>query len=145
MIFLDASAVVKRYFPEVGADSVAELFARSEPRVSLILLSCELASALNRRLREGDISRATYHVAKERMKADVDAIDSVPVDLELIRVSLLLLDSHPLKTLDSLYLAAALSLQQGGKEPVLFVSADRQLLRAAQAEGLKVLDPERTS
>jgi len=143
LIFLDASAVVKRYFPEVGADRVAELFARSEPRCSLILLPCELGSALNRRLREGDVSRAVYRTAKERMKADVDSIDAIPVDLELIRVSLLLLDSHPLKALDSLYLAAALSLQQGGKEPVLFVSADLQLLRAAQAEGLKVLDPEK--
>jgi hypothetical protein len=54
------------------------------------------------------------------------------------------LDAHPLKALDSLYLAGALSLQQFSNIPVLFVSADRQLLRAAQAEGLKVLDPETT-
>ena len=79
------------------------------------------------------------------MKADVDTIEAIPVDHELIGVSLLLLDSHPLKALDSLYLAAALTLQQSGKEPVLFVSVDRQLLRAAQTEGLKVLDPEKKS
>jgi len=52
------------------------------------------------------------------------------------------LDSHPLKALDSLYLAGALGLQQTLKEPVLFVSAERQLLQAAQAEGLRALNPE---
>jgi predicted nucleic acid-binding protein len=54
----------------------------------------------------------------------------------------LLLDLHPLKALDSLYLAGAVGLQRALKEPVLFVSADRQLLQAAQAEGLRALDPE---
>ena len=39
-------------------------------------------------------------------------------------------------------LAGALSLRQSSKKAVLFVSADRQLLRAAKAEGLRVLDPE---
>jgi hypothetical protein len=53
-----------------------------------------------------------------------------------------LLEAHPLKALDSLYLAGALGLQQAMKEPVLFVAADRQLLEAAQAEGLHVLNPE---
>jgi hypothetical protein len=33
-------------------------------------------------------------------------------------------------------------LQQSSKESVLFVSADRQLVRAARAEGLRVLNPE---
>ena len=47
-----------------------------------------------------------------------------------------------LKTLDSLYLAGALGLQQALKEPVMFVAADRQILQAAQAEGLHTLNPE---
>ena len=56
-----------------------------------------------------------------------------------------LLDSHPLKALDALYLAGGLNLQQSSKESVLFVSADRQLLRAAQTEGVQVLNPEEAS
>ena len=50
-----------------------------------------------------------------------------------------------IKALDSLYLAGALGLQQALKEPMLFVSADRQLLQAAQAGGLRTLNPEITS
>ncbi len=143
MIFLDASAAAKRYFPELGSDKVATIFGGSEIRCSLLILSCELASVLNRRFREGDLSRTDYVDIKEQIRADLRNIDAVPVDADLIGTALRLLDSHPLKALDSLYLAAALSLAQGGREPVLFVSADRQLLRAAQAEGLRVLDPEK--
>jgi uncharacterized protein len=142
LIFLDASAAAKRYFPEAGSARLAELLNTAEPHCSLALLPCELASALNRRLREGDISRAIYRVAREQMKDDAIAISTVRVDEEVIQVSLRLLDLHPLQTLDSLYLAAALNLQRVSITPVLFVSADRKLLRAAQAEGLNVLDPE---
>jgi hypothetical protein len=35
-----------------------------------------------------------------------------------------------------------LGLQLALKEPVLFVAADRQLLQAAQAEGMRALNPE---
>lgn len=142
MIFLDASAAAKRYFPEAGSARVMDLLSNREPHCSLALLPCELASALNRRFREGDISRAIYRVARQQMKEDAIAIAAIQVDDELIQVSLRLLDLHPLKTLDSLYLAAALNLQKASSTPLLFVSADRQLLRAARAEGLKVFDPE---
>ena len=76
------------------------------------------------------------------MERDAITTSTLPVDTYLIEASLRLLDLHPLKTLDSLYLAAALNLQQASSAPVLFVCADRQLLRAAEAEGLKVLNPE---
>jgi len=83
-----------------------------------------------------------YHTLKEQIRRDLVNIWAVPVNTELIGVSVRLLDSHPLKALDSLYLAGGLSLQQSSKHSVLFVSADHQLLRAAQAEGLGVLNPE---
>ena len=66
----------------------------------------------------------------------------MPINTELIHLSLRLLDSHPLKALDSLYLAGELGLKEALKEPVLFVSAGRHLLQAAQAEGLRALNPE---
>jgi len=140
--FLDASAAAKRYSRELGSERVEAIFHEPAPVCSLAIVSCELTSVLNRKNREGVLHRAEHRAAKLQMAQDVGLMTLVPVDADLIGTALRLLDSHPLKTLDSLYLAAALSLQQGGQERVLFVSADRQLLRAAQAEGLKVLDPE---
>ncbi len=145
MIFFDASAAAKRYFLEIGSDRVNELWTGREFFTSLTILHCELASALNRKRRERALSRRAYYSLKEQIQEDLKKIQTVPVDTELIQLSLRLLDSRPLRTLDSLYLAGALGLQQAFKERLLFVSADRQLLQAAQAEGLRVLNPEMTA
>jgi len=142
VIFFDASAAAKRYFQETGSDTVNDLWIGREFFSSLAILQCELRSALNRKRRERALLPKAYYALKERMQEDIEKIQAVPVNAELIQFSLRLLDSHPLKTLDSLYLAGALGLQQALKESVLFVSADWQLLQAAQAEGLRTLDPE---
>jgi hypothetical protein len=142
VIFFDASAAAKRYFQETGSDTVDDLWSGQEFFSSLAILHCELTSALNRKRRERALVPKVYYALKERIQEDLEKIQAVPVNAELIRLSLRLLDSHPLKTLDSLYLAGALGLQEALKESVLFVSADRQLLQAAEAEGLRTLDPE---
>ena len=142
MIFFDASAVAKRYFLEIGSDRVNELWSGTEFFSSLAILHCELRSALNRKRRERALPRGAYDTLKQRIQEDLEKVYAVPVIPELIQLSVRLLDSHPLKALDSLYLAGALGLQQALQEPVLFVSADRQLLQAAQAERLRALDPE---
>lgn len=142
MIFFDASATAKRYFQEAGSDRVNELWSGGELIFSLAILPCELVSALNRKRREGALPRRAYRPLKQQIQEDLQKILRVPVDAELIQQSLRLMDAHPLKALDSLYLAAALGLQESLKATLLFVSADRQLLRAARAEGLRLLHPE---
>ena len=142
MIFFDASAAAKRYFQEPGSDRVNRLWNGPEFFSSLAILHCELTSALNRKRRERALPRGAYQTLKKQIGEDLRKIPAVPINAELIELSLRLLDAHPLKTLDSLYLAGALGLQQTLKEPVLFVAADRQILKAALAEGLRVLNPE---
>ncbi len=142
MIFFDASAAAKRYFLEMGSDRVNELWSGPEFFSSLAILPCELISALNRKRRERTLPRGAYHTVKNQIGEDVGKIHAVPISAEVIELSLRILDAHPLKAVDSLYLAAALGLQLALKEPVLFVAADRQLLKAAQAEGLRAYNPE---
>ncbi|MGD1100602.1 MAG: type II toxin-antitoxin system VapC family toxin [Terriglobia bacterium] len=142
MIFFDASAAAKRYFQEIGSDRVNKSWSGPEILSSLAILPCELISALNRKRRERTLPRGAYQTLKKQIGEDVGKIPVVPINAELIELSLRLLDAYPLKTLDSLYLAGALALQLALKEKVLFIAADRQLLQAAQAEGLRTLNPE---
>lgn len=142
MIFFDASAAAKRYFLENGSDQVNELWNGGELLSSLVILQCELTSALNRKRRERALPGGAYSKIKEQIQDDFAKIQPVPINTELIRLALRLLDAHPLRALDSLYLAGAFGLQQALREPVCLVSADRQLLRGAQAEGLRTLNPE---
>jgi uncharacterized protein len=142
LIFFDASAVAKRYFEEIGSDRVNHFWSGEEFFTSLAILHCELTSVLNRKQRERALPPGVYQMLKRQIREDLEKILMVPVSSDLIQRSLRLLDSHPLKTLDSLYLAGALGLEENLKEPLLFVSSDRQLLQAAHAEGMSVVNPE---
>lgn len=141
MIFLDASAAAKRYCQEPGSEQVQRLFQEWAPVCSLAILSCELASVLNRKLRERTLTASQDRSARGQMIDDFAHMTLVPADDDLIATALQLLDAHPLKALDSLYLAGAVNLRRAA-DHILFVSADHQLLRAARKEGLRTLDPE---
>jgi hypothetical protein len=142
VIFFDASAAAKRYFQEAGSDRVNVIWSGPEFISSLAILPCELTSALNRKRRERTLPRGAYSAIKKQIGEDMGKLYAVPVNSEIIDLSLQMLDTHPLKTLDALYLAGAKSLRTALKEPVLFVAADKQLLQAAYAEGLRILNPE---
>jgi predicted nucleic acid-binding protein len=142
VIFFDASAVAKRYFQEIGSDRVNKLWGGGEILFSLAILPCELISALNRKRRERTLPRGAYQTLKRQIAEDLGKLPVILINAELIELSLRMLDAYPLKTLDALCLAGALSLQLALKEQVLFIAADQQLLHAAQAEGLPTLNPE---
>jgi len=58
----------------------------------------------------------------------------------------ILLDIHPLRTLDAIQLASALEIQtalsQANVGRLIFVGSDSRLIAAAIAEGLTVINPE---
>jgi predicted nucleic acid-binding protein len=135
VIFFDASAAAERYFQEAGSERMQDLWNRPEIRSSLALLRCELASVLNRKLREHALSRVVYQTSKDQMEGDLAKLNTVPADDNLIERSVPLLDAHPFRALDSLYLAGALSLQRLANTPVLFVSSDRQLCALRRSKG----------
>jgi len=144
VIFLDASAAAKRYFREAGSDRVSALWSGNALVSSLVLLRCELTSALNRKRRERALPAGAYQAIKRQIHEDLAKLNMVPIEAGLLAATLRLLDAHPLKTLDALYLAGALGLQRDLSETVQFVASDRQLLHAAEAEGLRPLNPEST-
>lgn len=55
LVYLDTSALAKRYVQEVGSEWVVRLCQREPAAISLIAIP-ELASALARRTREGALS-----------------------------------------------------------------------------------------
>lgn len=136
ILYLDASALVKRYLEEPGADAVRALLddallatARfSEP---------EVASALSRRCREGSFPRAERDRALEALRQDFGVLFLVETTAEVVERSRDLVVRHPLRAADSLQLAACLELRDRLALPVRFVACDERLLKAARDEGLE--------
>lgn len=132
-VFLDSSALVKRYVLEPGSDRVEEiLLAASSLGVSVICLS-EVVSALCRRRRERKLSRQQYLKAKEALLADIEDTSVVNITDQVVARAVELLERWPLRSSDSLQVACAAEWSAE-----LFVSADERQCAAARRYGLRI-------
>jgi hypothetical protein len=103
----------------------------------------EIASAVERRAREGLITAAQRREALDRFAALAEAWDEV-TDLLAVRAKALqLLARHPLSAADSAQLAAALLVSDPDPGQVPFVCLDDRLAAAAEREGFRVLSHAR--
>jgi predicted nucleic acid-binding protein len=131
-LFLDSSAFAKRFVEETGSQEVEVLCSRANELCLSVVCVPEIVSALNRRLREKTLTRREYAQTKQHLALDVR--DTVVINLtpEVIRSSIEVLETAPVRALDALHIACALAW---GAE--LFASADLRQIAAAKAVGLK--------
>ncbi len=97
-----------------------------------VLCVPEIASALNRRLREKYLTRQEYSRAKQRLFQDARDAATVELSPDLVWLSIEILENSPVRTLDAIQIASAIAC-----EADLFVSADRRQIAAAKAARLK--------
>ena len=129
-LYLDSSALFKRYVAEPGSESVADILANDEAWVTASIAFTELSINLPRRL---DVSEA--QIAAARLERDWDRIRVVRIDDGLCRRAGLLGREHGLRTLDALHLAAA---ERAGGAEVTFLTFDIRLAAAARTMGFPV-------
>ncbi|MBI2864674.1 MAG: type II toxin-antitoxin system VapC family toxin [Chloroflexi bacterium] len=149
LAYLDTSALVKRYLPEVGSAWVARLCQQETVVISLVAVP-ELASALARHAREGVLSAQQGDMLFRAFLRDVGTFTVVEPNQEIAQQAAVLLLTAPpnvrLRALDTLHLASArLALgraRRHGATTGSFVTADRALLVAAKWAGLPTLNPE---
>lgn len=102
----------------------------------------ETYAGLTRRHRDGDLSAAVYATVCERFERDWIGYVKVHLNDDVLAAARLAIQRHALRGFDGIHLASAIVLQRAWADPVTVVAADRQLLRAAAAEGLATLNPE---
>ena len=142
MIYLDTSALVKRYVREKGSDRIEETLL-SEDMVSTSKLAFpELVSALAKKRRSHDLTEKSFRMAVNRF--DEDWRDFLIVDFhdDLFPIIRTVITKHALRGADAVHLSSALWLTQSSRLPLVFCASDAQLITAARAESLETLDPE---
>ena len=142
--YLDTSAFVKLYVREPGTDEMLRLAspAAGHTLYVLALTRVEFRSAVRMRQRKGDIASAVANDLISRMEQHLRTLFRVQLVTDaVLEESTALLDRYPLRAYDSIQLAGCRTVQAQSTEPVPFVCSDHQLLRAAEAEGLKIIDP----
>jgi len=139
--YWDASAVVPLVVAEPASDQVRSWAARDPSIVTWAWTRVELASAVERRARDGLLSPALRREALARFTAIAEAWDEVTDLLSVRSRALPLLARHPLRAADSAQLAAALLVAESDPASLTFVCLDERLAMAAEREGLRVLSP----
>ena len=141
--FVDTSAFVKRYHIEIGSDRVAALFDQPENHIFISRLTLvETRSAFAVKVRTGSIDETTAAALWIQILADIasESFEVLPILDVHYQLAEALIGRHtrnPLRTLDALQLAVALSRSE---QAVLdgFVLADQSLSKVALAEKLAV-------
>jgi len=147
--YWDASAPVKRYAPESGTLPVNLLFSRVAPSqmICLSLAIGEVISIFVRKRNDKLITEAVSPQAMADFRAEVldSAFKLASLEDRLVFASHPLIVKHSLNATDALVLCSAFDVQaascQAGDDVVL-IASDRRLLRAAEAEGLRIFNPE---
>ena len=85
------------------------------------------------------MTRADLARVRRRFGAEWTAYLRVPVTDDVVRRSRAVVERHGIKTLDAVHLASLLELGERLGERIPLVAADGRLLRAATAEGLRVI------
>lgn len=144
IVFMDASAVVKRYIAEVGSAWVAALMNDPANRIFIATITeVEVTSAIQRRALGGSLTREAARAVLARFETDVTmGYSRIALIPAVIHRAKLLVRAHTLCAYDAVQLATALQIATRLEAGTLtFVSADRALNTVAQAEGLSVANP----
>lgn len=132
-VFLDSSALAKRYIEESDSDRVQEILSVASSLGVSVLCLPEVISALCRRRRERKLSVQQYATARKALLADIADATVVYLTDKVVARAVDVLEKWPVRPSDSLHVASA-----GEWSADLFVSADRQQCLAAAGCGLRV-------
>jgi predicted nucleic acid-binding protein len=145
LLFLDTSALAKLYIKETGTERMLELVQPHENQLAILSLArVELRAAIRRRMRLGDLSEAFADAVIADFANHLRTVFEIqPVSEDVFEACSSLLDKHSLRAYDALQLAGFTVLRGNASNSTnaQFVSADRQLLQAAMAEGFSTVDP----
>jgi predicted nucleic acid-binding protein len=136
ILYLDASALVKRYIREPGTPEVAEALAGADVVGTSVISRVETAAALAKAIRVGTLTRQTAASALQVFRSEWPALVRVRATEVLVVRADELAWQLGLRGYGALHLASALTWQEGMGEEVTVATFDRQLWKAAGQRGL---------
>ena len=139
MRYWDASALVPLIVAEPDSDRVRGWLAEDDHIITWVWTRTEITGAIERRTREGLLSRRQRREVLDRFGALADRWDEVTEVLAVRSRAEALLARHPLRAADAGQLGAALLVEEQLAGALTFVCRDQRLLSAADVEGLRIL------
>ncbi|TLX93476.1 MAG: type II toxin-antitoxin system VapC family toxin [Thaumarchaeota archaeon] len=149
LVYLDSSAIVKRYIEEKGSESVDSVYEVLEKegaqRVAFSIWNMgEVFGAIDARRQRGEIDEKDMSeairlfVGETRKFVAMRRLTVLPIGGKVLQESRNLILKHHMYQADALQLATAREA-----EAALILTADRKLAECAKSEEIQVKDPER--
>ncbi len=156
MLYLDSSALIKHYQNEPGTEALnARLRKEAKGLRSVftsVLTYAEVHATFARRIREKLLSPEEAAAVKDEFDADwVLSISPIELGTGVLALVRDLVTGFPLRGADAIHLASALWVRDMARlgvkvdqyaGPLVFVSSDKQLAKAAANSHLEVFNPE---
>jgi predicted nucleic acid-binding protein len=138
ILYLDSSALVKRYVVETGSKDVNALIEQAEAVGSVILTRVEMASALAKSVRMNWLDTQDAQNAWQDFLAQWPSFARLAVTPALVERASRLAWDYGLRGYDATHLATALLWQDTLEMPVTLATYNRGLWLAGQKAGMTV-------
>jgi len=148
VVYLERSALVKRYLIETGSAWTKALYETTSGNVIVTarISYAETAAAFASKYRSGNLSQAEHDTVLQDLAYDfLHRYFLIEIDQPLVELAVRLIGRRKLRGYDAVQLASAITLKQTLTEAepasLIFIAADRDLLQAAASEGLVTENP----
>jgi uncharacterized protein len=138
IVYLDASALVKRYVTERGSRETGELSAKADVVATSLVSRAEVAAALAKAVRLGIVEPDNGRRAQRAFASQWPDIAKVPVTEALMSRAEALAWDFALRGYDAVQLASALTLQEAVGAEITLATFDRQLWDAGKKAGIRI-------
>jgi uncharacterized protein len=138
IVYIDTSALVKRYIQEANSGDVVTLLDQADLAGSILLTRVEMASAFSKAVRMKWLDPQAAEEAWQDFLVHWRSFSRLNVTQPLIDRASRLAWDYGLRAYDATHLAAALLWQETLETPVTLATYDRELWLAGQKAGLSV-------
>lgn len=136
VVYLDTSAVVKRYVMEAGSEAVRALVREAQATVTALVTRAEVVAALARARRMGRLTAEEADRARQTFEAEWDDFVRVQMTEQLAAQAASFAWTYGLRGYDAVHLASAVFWQTQSPFAILLATYDRELWEAARRVGL---------
>jgi predicted nucleic acid-binding protein len=138
IVYLDASALVKRYVAERGSRETRELSTKADVVGTSLITRAEVAAALAKAVRLGIVEPNSGRKAQRAFASQWPDIAKVPVSEALVSRAEALAWDFALRGYDAVQLASALFWQEAVGAEITLGTFDRQLWDAGKKVGVRI-------
>jgi predicted nucleic acid-binding protein len=136
ILYLDASALVKRYVAESGSAQVNEAITQAEVVGTALVSRAEIAAALAKAVRVHALTQEEASASLQVFREEWPDLVRVQVTEVVVAHADALAWEHGLRGYDAVHLAAASLWQDAMNEQITLSTFDRRLWMAAERVGL---------